>query len=60
MSKNPKWQIIDEIAEGLGVEAEARRKWRTRGVAHKWRIGILEEAKRRRIRINVSDMEATQ
>ena len=60
MSENPKWQIIDAIGADLGVGDEARRKWKTRGVAHRWRLPILEESKKRRAGIKVSDMEAAQ
>lgn len=58
MAKKPTWQLIDEIGAAVGAGDEARRKWKSRGVAHKWRIKILDEAKRRRVRISVADMEA--
>ena len=54
------WQIIDEIAEDLGVGSEARRKWKSRGVAHKWRLEILTRAQKAGHRISVSDMEPEQ
>ena len=58
--KKTKWQIIDEIAEDLGVGAEARRKWKSRGVAHKWRLEILTRAQKSGYRITVADMEPQQ
>lgn len=37
------WKKIELIAEHLGVEYEARKKWRQRGrVPHKYRLPIKE------------------
>jgi hypothetical protein len=42
MMTNPaKIEQINRIAEQLGVSAWALRKWRQRGVPHKWRIPIM-------------------
>lgn len=60
MVESSKWKIIDAIGAELGAGDEARRKWRKRGVAHRWRLPILAEAKRRRSPISVEDMEAAQ
>lgn len=46
------WQFIDQTAEKLGVGADARRKWRERGVPHKWRIPILEAAQKARRKLD--------
>ena len=44
---NMSWSIIDEAAAHLGVSTDARRKWRERGrVPHRWRIPIIQEARR--------------
>ncbi len=58
MEQNPKWQIIDALGAELGVGDEARRKWKTRGVAHRWRLPILEIGKQKRAGLKPSDMEA--
>ncbi len=45
MMTNPaKIEQINRIAEQLGVSAWALRKWRQRGVPHKWRIPIMAAA----------------
>ena len=35
------WDAIERIASGLGVGAEALRKWRSRGVPRAWRLDLL-------------------
>ena len=46
------WAVIDRIAADLGVDENNRRVWRQRQVPHKWRLPILAEAKRRRIKLD--------
>jgi hypothetical protein len=41
--------LIDRLAEELGVSAVARKKWRQRGVPHKWRLPLLRKAAERGI-----------
>jgi hypothetical protein len=38
------WAIIDRIASELGILRETRKKWRQRGVPHRWRLPILQKA----------------
>ena len=40
----PLWDQIDRVAERLGVKYDARRKWRARGVPHRWQIEIIHES----------------
>jgi hypothetical protein len=35
------WDAIERIALGLGIGAEAVRKWRIRGVPRSWRLDLL-------------------
>jgi len=37
-----KFEMIDRIAAQLGAGEWARRKWRARGVPHKWRLPIIQ------------------
>jgi len=39
------WNIIDTCGEELGVKAEARRKWRERGVPGKWHLALIQKAR---------------
>jgi len=57
MSKTSSWDAIDAIAAEIGVDENNRRVWRQRHVPHKWRIPILEEARKRRVKISISDFE---
>jgi hypothetical protein len=43
------WDAIERIAVGLGVGAEAVRKWRQRGVPRSWRLDLLRADIRREI-----------
>ena len=40
------WEFIEKAALDIGVEAEAFRKWRVRGVPHQWRLPIVDTALR--------------
>lgn len=36
------WGLVDRLAEGLGVDYWARRKWIQREhIPHKWRLAIM-------------------
>ena len=48
------WKIIDDLAAEIGVEANARRVWRQRGVPHWARLPILRLAEQRGIEIDES------
>lgn len=49
---------IETIALGMGVSAEAVRKWRVRGgVAHRWRIPLLHKAASAGIALSVNDLD---
>jgi hypothetical protein len=40
------WELIERLAEGLGVTYWARRKWRQRQhIPYKWRLYLLTAAK---------------
>lgn len=41
------WVVITELAREAGVSAEAVKKWRQRGVPHKWRLPLLKRAAER-------------
>ena len=42
MSTTLDWELVEEIAESLGVLPRTREKWRERGsVPHKWRLPII-------------------
>ncbi|HTF79247.1 MAG TPA: hypothetical protein VK620_33905 [Bradyrhizobium sp.] len=43
MIESVDWTIIDRAAEALGVKPESRKKWRQRGVPHRWRISIIRQ-----------------
>jgi hypothetical protein len=49
MSAGNSWHAIERIARGLGVGAEAIRKWRIRGVPRSWRLDLLRADLRREI-----------
>jgi hypothetical protein len=44
MDRKSQWEFIETLAEKLGVSAEARRKWRERGVPGKFRLPIHRAA----------------
>ncbi len=50
-SKDP-WPLIDQLAEEMGVSAEARRKWQYRGVPHRWRMPLMAAAKAKHRKID--------
>lgn len=41
------WALIEAYAAELGVNAEARKKWRQRGVPHRWRLPLVNLASER-------------
>ena len=43
------WAAIERVAAGLGVSAEAIRKWRVRGVPRAWRFDLIRSDIRREI-----------
>jgi hypothetical protein len=47
--------LIDSIAEALGVREPTRKKWLTRrSVPHRWRLAILKKAEERGYRLHES------
>lgn len=54
----PAWETIDELAKGMGVRDYARLKWRTRGVPHRYRIPLLDEAERLGKTLSKNDFNA--
>ncbi len=57
MSETLTWQLVDSTGAELGANAEARLKWRQRGVPSKWRIRILERLMQRSVPVSLSDFE---
>ena len=51
-------RLIDDIAKELGVTAAARKKWRQRGVPHRWRLPIMRAAAGRGVVVPDSAFEA--
>lgn len=49
--------IIDECAKALGASEAARKKWRQRGVPHRWRLPIIELAAARGVELCSADFE---
>lgn len=49
--KTPR-QIIDELGDELGVGRDARKKWFSRGVAHRWRLPLIEAARSKGIQLD--------
>lgn len=47
--------LIDRLAEELGVTPVARKKWRQRGVPHRWRLPIIERAAREGVELKGTD-----
>lgn len=43
------WHAIESIALAHGASLEQVRKWRVRGVAHRWRIRLLRADLKREI-----------
>jgi hypothetical protein len=41
------WEFIEKAATDLGIDTEAIRKWRVRGVPHQWRLAIVDAAEDR-------------
>jgi hypothetical protein len=56
------WNVVDEIAAGLGASEVARRKWRQggRGVPAAWRIRITEALVASGREIALSDFDRLQ
>lgn len=54
------WAVIDSVAEALGVETEARRKWRQpgRGVPSEWKLHIIENLGAKGVKITAADFDA--
>lgn len=52
------WKLVDDTAVELGVNAEARLKWRQRGVPAKWRIAIQQNLMQRSLAVPLGDFDA--
>ena len=52
-----KWHTIIKIAEEFGVKEAALVKWRSRGVAHQYRLPIAIEAAKRKVKLTPADFE---
>lgn len=57
MEPNLTWRLVDDTAAELGVNPEARLKWRQRGVPPKWRIRILETLMQRSVPVSLADFD---
>lgn len=49
--------VIIRLAKELGASVAARKKWRQRGVPHRWRLPIIEHARRQGIKLTGADFE---
>jgi hypothetical protein len=49
--------LIDSLAKDLGVTAGTRKKWRQRGVPHRWRLPIIELAANRGVELSSADFD---
>jgi bifunctional DNA-binding transcriptional regulator/antitoxin component of YhaV-PrlF toxin-antitoxin module len=62
LSRTESWGVIDRIAASLGVNQEARYKWRERGkVPGRWHLPILQQARQEGLELNpdaLSDFRA--
>jgi uncharacterized protein YjcR len=52
-----KEQAIRSIAKGLGIKPAAITKWRQRGVPHRWRWEIQDEAARQGVVLSREDFD---
>ena len=43
IDEQTRWELIEGAARALGVKPEASKKWRRRGVPHKWRLPIIQK-----------------
>jgi hypothetical protein len=43
MTESLDWTIVDRAAEALGVTKDSLKKWRQRGVPHRWRIPLIRQ-----------------
>lgn len=67
LDKGDKWSLswpemdtdalIDGLARELGVTVVARKKWRQRGVPHRWRLPIIELAAERGVELSSTDFD---
>lgn len=58
---NSDLEVIERLAEELGVGEEARRKWRVRGhVPYRWRLPLLNLAQERGLSFSQASFETFQ
>ena len=57
METNLTWKLVDDTAADLGAGADARLKWRQRGVPPKWRIRIVETLMARSVPVSLADFD---
>ncbi|RJP45471.1 hypothetical protein C4587_00820 [Candidatus Parcubacteria bacterium] len=43
MDEQTRWELIEGAARALCVSPQASKKWRRRGVPHKWRLPIIQK-----------------
>jgi hypothetical protein len=55
---NLTWDIVDAVADRLGVKIDARRKWRSRGIPAAWRIAVANELIADGMTFTLADMQA--
>ena len=60
MANNLTWKLVDDTGAELGVSADARLKWRQRGVPSKWRIRIAEAMMARSMPVALSDFDGLE
>lgn len=42
MDERARWELIERAARALGVKPQTSKKWRRRGVPHRWRLPIIQ------------------
>lgn len=57
MMRMDKDRLIDDLAAELGASEAARKKWRQRGIPHRWRIPLIEAAAERGITLVGGDFD---
>lgn len=57
MQTNLTWKLVDDTGATLGAKADARMKWRQRGVPSSWRIKITEALMAQAIPVSLTDFD---
>lgn len=52
----PKWEVINQLGERLGIGLFARNKWRQRGVPYRYHLPMLQMAKQDGLDLSPEDL----